>query len=94
LGFEVLNAMMGRFPSRLQRGTGSAVFYKQLITHETKEFQLFHKEISETPWIRGVLFFSIARIRAYFEIGLDNACLAIEQELPNLKPAIAAILRS
>jgi hypothetical protein len=49
LDFEVLNAMMGRFPARLQRGTGSAVFCKQLITHETKEFQPFHKEIIETP---------------------------------------------
>ena len=30
----------------------------------------------------------------YFEIDFDIVCLAIEQELPILKQAIAAILRS
>jgi hypothetical protein len=53
LGFEGFNGLMGRFSARRQRGTGSAVWDKQPETLDTKEFQPFQKEITETPGLEA-----------------------------------------
>ncbi|WP_204151563.1 DUF86 domain-containing protein [Leptolyngbya sp. CCY15150] len=50
-------------------------------------------EHPEIPWSNMIGMRNILT-HNYFEIDLDIVWLAVEQELPNLKTAIAAILRS
>jgi uncharacterized protein with HEPN domain len=47
----------------------------------------------EIPWSKMIGMRNILT-HNYFEIDLDIVWLAVEQELPNLKPAITAILQS
>jgi uncharacterized protein with HEPN domain len=47
----------------------------------------------EIPWSKMIGMRNILT-HNYFEIDLDIVWLAVEQELPNLKPAIKAILQS